>query len=239
MNRSFDYNGVQIAPSKPVQKLTTVKKVLHIDSADRDSVQYPRNGDFVVYLPRAYERVLSINVKSAEFPPVSTTGYSSDFIKIWDTSAPSTICFDQTGIAVDSSPPYFFLSIDGLNKADETSMAANRSALTDSVFAKFPVPDPSIRSHYNELNNLKEISYFRPPIAKLDRLRLTTRLHGMPSNRYIFWPNQSDGYGSKGPTGDWNYSITLEIETIENSFDDFSGFETRIGERASSGFFGC
>jgi hypothetical protein len=30
----------------------------------------------------------------------------------------------------------------------------------------------------------------------------------------------------------------MEVETIENSFDDFSSIETRIGERASGGFFG-
>ena len=34
MNKSYDYNGVQIAPSKPVPKLRTVKKTVHIDSAD-------------------------------------------------------------------------------------------------------------------------------------------------------------------------------------------------------------
>jgi hypothetical protein len=37
MNRSFDYNGTIVAPSHPVRKLKTVKKVVSIDSADRDT----------------------------------------------------------------------------------------------------------------------------------------------------------------------------------------------------------
>ena len=48
MNRAFDYNGTIVAPSHPVRKLKTVKKVLSIDSADRDVTKFPTNGDFVV-----------------------------------------------------------------------------------------------------------------------------------------------------------------------------------------------
>jgi len=239
MNRSFDYNGVQIAPSKPVQKLRTVRKTLHIDSSDRDMVQYPRNGDFVIYLPRAYEKVVSLNIKSAEFPPLGT-GYSTgtSYTNVWDTG--SNVCVNQTGLSASAFPSnYFFLEIEGLNKADETAIVANRSALTDSVFAKFPVFYPPSRNQYNENSSMYQSTYFQPPIAKLDRLHLTTRFHGMPRSQYMFWPNTQSGYGVTGPVGDWNYSLTLEIETLENSFDDFSSIETRIADRSGSGFFGC
>jgi len=239
MNRSFDYNGVQIAPSKPVQKLRTVRKVLHIDSADRDIVQYPRNGDFVVYLPRAYEKVVSLNVKSAEFPPLGTAfATGTAYLNIWDNGL--NTCVGQTGISASAYPSsYFLLEIEGLNKADETARSADRSALTDSVFAKFPVVHPTGRNQYNESSNMYQSTYFQPAISKLDRLHLTTRFHGMPRSQYIFWPNTQAGYGVTGPLGDWNYSLTLEIETLENSFDDFSSIETRIGDRSGSGFLGC
>ncbi len=70
MNRSFDYNGVQVAPSRPVQKLVKRTRVLHIDSGDRDIQLFPNNGNFTVYLPRGYERVTGINIKSAEIPQI-------------------------------------------------------------------------------------------------------------------------------------------------------------------------
>ena len=216
MNRSFDYNGVQIAPSNPVQKLRTVKKVLHIDSSDRDIVQYKLNGDFVVYLPRTYEKVVGINVKNAEFPVVS-----GSTVKMWDLG---------TGITgnVSYDPSYFFLELEGLNKADETSQLADRSAATNSVFAKFQVANTTDRVQYNESSGAHQDFYYQPAISKLDRLHVTIRLHGMKRSQYMYW----------NTTGA-NFSFTLELETLENSFDDFSSIETRIAERAGSGFFGC
>ena len=212
MNRTFDYNGVQIAPSKPVQKLRTVKKVLHIDSTDRDIVQYKQNGDFVIYLPRTYEKVVSINVKEAEFPAVSNTS-----VMQWD---------GQTGAALGYDPTYFFLEFEGLNKSDETAQLADRSAATDSVFAKFQVVNTSDRIQYNENSGARQCAYYQPSISKLDRLHVTLRLHGMKRNQNMYWPSS-------------NFSFTLELETLENSFDDFSSLETRIGERSASGFYGC
>jgi hypothetical protein len=212
MNRTFDYNGVQIAPSKPVQKLRTVKKVLHIDSTDRDIVQYKQNGDFVIYLPRTYEKVVSINVKEAEFPAVSNTS-----VMQWD---------GQTGAALGYDPTYFFLEFEGLNKSDETAQLADRSAATDSVFAKFQVVNTSDRIQYNENSGARQCAYYQPSISKLDRLHVTLRLHGMKRNQNMYWPSS-------------NFSFTLELETLENSFDDFSSLETRIGERSVSGFYGC
>jgi hypothetical protein len=217
MNRSFDYNGVIVAPSRPVQQLRTVKKILHIDSSDRDSVVYPRNGNFVVYFPKNYEKIVSINLKGAIFPPVSTTS-----VKIWDTTT-------NTGTAPTSDPSYFFIELDGLNKSDETSQYADRSALTNSVFAKIPVSNATQRVEYSENSNPHQVVYYQPPISKLDRLSVKTRLHGHTGNYYIYWDDLVD------TTQD--YSFTLEIETLENSFDDFSSIETRIGERSETGFF--
>ena len=40
MNKVFDYNGTLVSASKPVKTLKTVKKVVMIDSRDRDSAKY-------------------------------------------------------------------------------------------------------------------------------------------------------------------------------------------------------
>lgn len=53
--------------------LRKVKKVLQIDSADRDSIKYITNGDYVVYLPRVYRNVTSIRLMGAEFPPITSS----------------------------------------------------------------------------------------------------------------------------------------------------------------------
>ena len=235
MNKTFDYNGVQIAPSKPVQKLRTVKKTLYIDSGDRDMVKYPTNGDFVVYLPRVYEKVVSLNVRGAEFPPISGA-------YVHPGSSGASFGNDQ---ALGSTTKYFsiFLEAEGLNKSDETSPLADRSARVDSTFAKFQLPylttDPII---YNESGGQQNVLYYQPPISKLDRLHLRTRLHTQKGG--VGTANNVDGFiywsgGATGQTSGKEYGITLEIETMENSFDDFSSLETRIGERSTSGFFGC
>ena len=69
---------------------------------------------------------------------------------------------------------------------------------------------------------------YQPTMGKLDRLHLRTRLHSQQkgSSNYgtIYWPK--------------NYSLTLEIITLENAFDDYSTMETRISERSDVGFFG-
>ena len=71
MNQAFDYNGVVVAQSAPKKVLRTVKKTIHIDSADRDTTKYHTNGDFWVYLPRNYQNIVSIRLKDAQFPPIS------------------------------------------------------------------------------------------------------------------------------------------------------------------------
>jgi hypothetical protein len=212
--------------------MRTVKKIVHIDSADRDSVMYPRNGDFVVYLPKTYEKVVSINLKGAVFPPTYAGALNTDGgVVAWDTTSNSAVpvTIAAAGGMKAANPPYFFLELEGLNKADETAPNANRSAATNSVFAKIPVYDITSRVIYSENSDPHQVFYYQPAISKLDRIHITTRLHGMLKNQYIFWNITSTAYTE--------FSLTLELETLENSFDDYSSIETRIGERGDSGFF--
>jgi len=201
MNRVFDYNGTIVSPSNPVKKLKTVKKYLVIDSSDRDYVKYPTNGDFVVYLPRVYENVISLRLAAAEFPNNLLRSYS-------------------TGVTL--SPLYFILDIEGLNKTDECSPGADRSGFPDGHFAKIPVTDVTKATFYSDSSSQPNTGYYSPPIGKLDRMRIRFRTHShKATGDSIYWG---------GSNTEW--SLTFEIETLENSFDDFSTTETRVMERA-------
>jgi hypothetical protein len=214
MNKTYDYEGTQVSLSRPVKKLRSVRKTIHLDSGDRDINLFPNNGDFVLYLPRTYENVVGINIRGAEFPTLSTA---------------STLGNTGSIGSVDSSTLYFFLELDGLNKSDETVIGGDKSTLTDSVFAKFQVKDTFTNPVlYNESSDIHTNFYYQPTIGKLDRLRLRTRLHSQQKGS----PNYGTIYWSK------NYSLTLEIVTLENAFDDYSTMETRISERSDIGFFG-
>jgi hypothetical protein len=243
MNKAFDYNGVIVSPSKPVKALKTVKKTLHIDSADRDTAKYYTNGDVVYYLPRVYENVVSLRLKSATFPRLYDDGNEAALVHSYlnGQNVPSATYVGKD-TAISSPPKYFLVGIEGLNKSDETTVGANRSSYTDSFFAKIPVnlaqnSSSSLFVNYNDHTEEDNIAKFFPAIGKLDRLRVVTRLHNQQDKSgFIYWT--SDGSpaaaGNRGDVTD--YSLTLEIEYLDNSFDDFSSFETRIGERGAGQF---
>jgi hypothetical protein len=240
MNHAFDYRGVQIAPSHPVAKLRTTKKTVYLDSGDRDITKYPSNGDYVVYLPRTYEKVVCISLKGAEFPKtVAGTGGAGAL-------AHSISASGSVGdTAIDATDLYFFIEIEGLNKSDETAVAGDRSSRVDSVFAKIHIADPNNTIIYSEDTGPTNINYYQPAIGRLDRLHIRNRLHtqkgaaagatasAMNTDGYVYWT--ADGL-SGGTGGD--YGLTLEIITLENSFDDYSSIESRISERGVGGF-GC
>jgi len=215
MNRVFDYNGTIVAPSNPVKKLKTVKKKLLIDSSDRDRVKYSTNGDFVVYLPRVYENVVSIRLEAGEFPPLTDS-----------TSDPNTAYASAPLTPVDlTTNNYFLIDIEGLNKTDECSVGADRSGYPDGTFAKIPflgqlpITDP-VPIFYSDNGAQENIAYYTPAIGKLDRMHIRTRLHTQKtSGDWFFWRSGE-------------YSLTFEIEYLDNVFDDFSQFESRISDRA-------
>ena len=208
----FDRNGVLVRNTQPVKELRTTKKVLTIDSRDRDPTKYVKvnggatssdAGDFVVYLPRVYENVVSIRLRSAIIGAPSSGGFSDDYI---------------------------LMSIEGLDKMDETATGANRSGLVDNAFAK--ISNPNITSgttnntftiFYNDKVDEENITHYTPPIGRLDRMHIQLRYH--------------PGSVSSSPTspsfapisfGTAEHSFTFEIEYLDNGFNDFSTFETRL-----------
>jgi hypothetical protein len=216
--RAFDRNGVLVAPSAATTQLRTVKKVITIDSRDRDPTKYVKvnggasvsdPGDYVVYLPRVYENVVSIRLKSAIIRAPESTNFTDNYI---------------------------LLSLEGLDKIDETATGAQRSGLVDNAFAKIANPNFTKAStgvdltiFYNDKSDEENITRYTPPIGRLDRFHITLRYH--PSTVV---PTASTNAPQTNPNfapitfGTSNNSFTFEIEMLDNGFSDFSSFETRL-----------
>jgi hypothetical protein len=214
----FDRNGVLVRQSQPVKELRTVKKVLTVDSRDRDPTKYVKvnggaptsdAGDFVVYLPRVYENVVSLRLKSAIVRAPESTNFTDNYI---------------------------LMSIEGLDKIDETATGAQRSGLVDNAFAK--ISNPNITSgttnntftiYYNDKVDEENITRYTPPIGRLDRMHIQIRYH--PSTVVpTVTTNAPQTNPNNAPItfGTSNHSFTFEIEYLENGFDDFSSFETQM-----------
>ena len=233
MNKVFDYNGTYVSPSKPVKQLKTMKKTLVVDSSDRDTTKFYTNGDFVVYLPRTYENVVSLRLVAGEFPPLVIAG-GAGALKHSYSSGQNILSADWSGdtpISATDNSYYFLIDLEGLNKTDECTVGANRSTYPDSFFAKIPVLLNGTFIEYNDSSAQENIATYKPAIGKLDRLHIRTRLHSQQGNQgFIYWTTDglfADGTNQK----DAEFSLTFEIEMLDNSFDEFSSFETFISDR--------
>jgi hypothetical protein len=246
---NFDYRGSIVSTSVPTTELRTVKKVLHVDSADRDTGIYYTNGEFVVYLPRVYEKVVSLRLMSAEFPPLDFA-WQHSYSNGSNTSG-ATFSNDTSLLASQSNatPNYFLVDIDGLNKGDETTVASQKSQYTDGFYAKITTVMTSKSGYtlsntassnnlptgsfieYNDHSSMENVSHFSPPIGKLDRLRIRTRLHSQQGSQgFIYWTLVDDTTGVAAPENvrTINFALTFEIEYLDNGFDQFSSLSTRL-----------
>ena len=123
----FDYRGSIVNKSQPVSTLRKLTKVLTVDSADRDTGLFTKvnggattsdAGDYVVYLPRVYEKVTKISLVSATI------------------QAPVVLSTSATTLGFQPTDTYILLGLEGLNRKDETAPGADRSGHVDSWFAK-------------------------------------------------------------------------------------------------------
>ena len=160
-------------------------------------------------------------------PAASTHSYSAGqniASSIWSASLP---------IVEADNVYYFLVDIEGLNKVDECAVAGNRSSFPDSYYAKIPVTLSNNGKfiEYNDHSGQDNISRYSPAIGKLDRMHIRTRLHSQQGNiGFIYWTTNGQKANGANHTGA-EFSLTFEIEYLENVFDDFSSLETRIGER--------
>lgn len=240
MNRAFDYNGTIVSASKPEKKLRTVKKVVSIDSTDRDVSKYYTNGDFVVYLPRQYHNVVSIRVMSGEFPPLypivvqqtsplTTSGGAVIHSYIDGQNIYSTDWTNDTPVSL-SDTFYFLIEAEGLNYCDETTVGADKSTFRDGFLAKVPAILNGSFIEYNDSSGQENITKFSPALGTLDRLRIRIRKHTQQGNSgFMYWT--SDGAYAASGNRNVNFTLSLEIEMLDNTFDEFSSFETRISNR--------
>lgn len=214
----FDRNGVLVRQSQPVRRLKRVTKVLTIDSRDRDPTKFVKTvggasasdaGDYVVYLPRVYENVTSIRLRSAIIAAPQSTGFTSNYV---------------------------LMSLEGLNKIDETATGANRAGFVDHAFAKISNPnmaDPASSTqktftiYYNDKVDEENITRYTPPIGRLDRFHISFFYH--PSTVSIA---PTSGFDTPITFGTSENTLTFEIEYIDNVFEDVSSFETRLDVHA-------
>jgi hypothetical protein len=133
---------------------------------------------------------------------------------------------------------YVLLSIEGLDKIDETATGAQRSGLIDNAFAKISNPnmaDPasSVQNtytiYYNDKVDEENVTRYTPPIGRLDRFHIILRYH--PSTVV---PTATTNAPQTNPNfapitfGTSEHTFTFEIEMMDNGFTDFSSFETRL-----------
>jgi len=143
-------------------------------------------------------------------------------IRLMAAEIPASALVFSTGAAVSSSSLYYLVDIEGLNKTDECAAGASRSGYPDGFFAKIPVASTTGATFYNDNSQQENVAHYYPPIGKLDRMRVRMRLHSQKASAdSIYWASSE-------------YSLSLELECMENSFDSFSSFETRISKRAGS-----
>jgi hypothetical protein len=125
----FDYRGSIVNTSQPTKVLRKLTKIITIDSNDRDTSLFTKvnggattsdAGDYVVYLPRVYEKVTKISLMSANI------------------QAPVVLSTSATTIGFQPTDTYILLGLEGLNRKDETAPGADRSGYVDSWFAKLP-----------------------------------------------------------------------------------------------------
>jgi hypothetical protein len=215
----FDRNGVIVSTSRPVRELRTLKKVVTIDSRDRDPTKFVKvnggastsdPGDFVVYLPRIYENVVSLRLRSAIIAAPQTGGFGTN--------------------------NYVLMSLEGLNKIDETATGAQRSGLVDNAFAKISNPNITVGStnntytiFYNDKVDEENVTHYSPAIGRLDRFHIQLYYH--PSTVV---PTSTSNNPATNPNfapitfGTSENSFTFEIEYMDNGFTNFSTLETHL-----------
>lgn len=212
---NFDRNGVLVRTSQPARELRTLKKTILIDSRDRDPTKFVQvvsgasasdPGDYVVYLPRQFQNVTSIRLKSAIIKAPQSSNFADNYVE---------------------------LSLEGLNKIDETAYGANRAGFVDNTFARIAntnitagTTNNTYTIYYNDNVDEENITRYSPPIGTLDRFHVTLKYHA--GNTAVGNNGDVTGRVLNAPItfGTSENSFTFEIEYLDNGFDQFSTLQT-------------
>lgn len=155
----------------------------------------------------------SVNCGAGTNTAVSTGWGLGYFLGFYPQTYTSTNGRITSSFMLNPNPDtYILLELAGLNKLDETGLDGRIAGRIDGAFAKIPLTqntgeylffaDTSGPSPLNQ-------RIYNPPIARLDRLAIKWRRHD-------------------GRTIDFNggeHSFTLELELLDNNFDEYSSLE--------------
>lgn len=155
----------------------------------------------------------SVNCGAGTNTPVSTgwgLGYYLGFYPQAYTSVSGGI---TSSFMMNPNPDtYIVLELAGLNKLDETGLDGRIAGRIDGAFAKVPLTQNSGEYlFFADSSGTSPLNHrvYNPPIARLDRLTVRWRRHD-------------------GRTIDFNggeHSFTLELELLDNNFDEYSSLE--------------
>jgi len=132
-----------------------------------------------------------------------------------ETTMSATVSGTQTVVgdfAMNPSPStYFLMDLGLLNKIDETALDNKKSGRINGAFAKIPVNVNTGDDIFIIDPGTSPLNYrvYNPPISKLSQLHIKFRHH---DGRII------DFNGVE-------HSFTLELELLDNNFDEYSGAE--------------
>jgi hypothetical protein len=110
-----------------------------------------------------------------------------------------------------SGPNYVLMELDYLNKQDECSIDTRLSGRTDGCFAKIPITGNAADIIFFKENAFYPLnrSIQSPPVSQLKSLSVKFRNHD----------------GTLINFNNVDHSFTLELELIDNNFDEFSSME--------------
>ena len=119
--------------------------LVHLDSRDRDTTQFPSANKFTMFFPRVYRGVYSVELLSGEFEfePLTTENYMLIKVNDWET-------------------------FDVMQGSDKDSPPANGS---QCVWGRIQlVPNASSTAFYNRDGDYKVVRRWQDPIDKLAKL---------------------------------------------------------------------
>ena len=145
---NYDRNGVLATTSRPKPVLRKCYRVVTVDSRDRDPTKFVKvnggatvsdPGDYVVYLPRPFQKVTRIRLMNAAL------------------------------LGVQPSDTYIMMQLEGLNRMDECASGADRSGYVDSTFAKIlndrPVVATGATYTYSQITGITNRQFTTPTVA--------------------------------------------------------------------------
>ena len=251
------HNGVPYHPSTPKKVWRRIRKTIIVDSRDRQMNAGSHPGAYTVTLPTVYQNVVAAGGASGALTcayssitgkitftglaaftfyltpsiPISARGGNSltfNYTTWWGlgyflgfTAGTQTATNNGTNyslvgqFATNPFPTnYILMDMDTLNKIDETSIDDLKAWKVNGAFAKIPTDGNSGDFVYLTDSAAYQVNraVYSPPISKLSQLFIKFRLH---DGRII------DFNGVE-------HSFTLEIEMLDNNFDEFSSVEFSV-----------